>query len=440
MSQFSQNITTNLSPIDTFDPFGNNLFVERFKSIGKYCLLYFFIAMTSIPFFVSDIYLYLGFLISFILFIYKKQKVDLFIIVYSLIYFAIFMAQVFWFSVDEPNIILGYFFRIIYAYMTIKIIGEKIVDYYINIIFFFSIISLLFFIPYIFYPEQFDQLFRSLSELVEPFQIDTPGRDHFILYTYGLEYEDVDGDSAKSLIRNSGPFWEPGGYGIFLTIAILFEMIKKHRFFTKKTIVFLIALLSTLSTGAFFVFFIVVISYIILNPTILRIILLVLFSVLSMSIYSKLFFLSEKVNDQSSYNYSLKYAPRSRFVCAQLDWNDFVSNPILGRGRFESTRFDVKVDDTVSNINHRNNGTTNLLVEFGFFGFAAFFYFMYLSFARLCKVYRYKIQFAIIFTFIIIALGFSQKIFQKPFFIGLSFMFLAAYKKEDVELDLNDGK
>ena len=426
-----------MSPVDTFNKFDNDHFFHKFRVFGKYLLLYFFIAQTSMPFFVSDIYLYVGFVISFLLFVYKREKVDAFIIVYSLIYFSIFMAQVYWFSVNEPNIILGYFFRIIYAYTTIKIIGEKILDYYINIIYFFSVLAVIIFIPYLFYQEQFDEFFTRISEYISPFQLASPGRDHIIVYTYGVGYEDADGETAKNLIRNSGPFWEPGGFGVFITIAFFFEMIKKNKFITKKNVVFIIALLSTLSTGSFFVFFLIVLSYIIINPTLLRVCLLIGFLILSTFVYSKIFFLSEKVNNQSSYNYSLKYAPRSRFVCAQLDWNDFVNNPILGRGRFLATRFDIKEDEEHTYMNHRNNGTTNLLVEFGFFGFVAFFYYMYQSFALLCKRYKAKIQYAFVFTMIVVALGFSQKIFQKPFFIGLSFMFLAAIPKNEVD-NLND--
>lgn len=398
--------------------------IDRFL---RYLILYLFIALTSVPFFVGDEYLVLGFLLSFVVFIYKRYIVDRFIIFYCLIFFIIMMAQSLFFLIFESNVILGYFFRIIYAYMTIRILGNKIGDYYVNIIYFFSIISLLIFIPSIFFYEIIDSTLTLISFLFEPFQLHDPGRSHIIIYTFGENYEDVDGDLSKSLFRNSGPFWEPGGFGVFLILAIIFEIIKHHKLLTKRNIVFIISLLTTLSTGAFFVLFILIVFYILTYPTPLKMVSLGAFVLISALIYSNTFFLTEKVNKQTSKtSVSLASTPRNRFVSGQLDLIDFINNPILGRGRFDATRFDTKENLLDPYLNHRNNGTTNLLVEFGIFGFITFFYFMYKSFKAYCIENKFKTVFAVYLVVLMLGIGFSQMIFIKPFFIGLSFLFLAA--------------
>jgi hypothetical protein len=403
---------------------------NRLDTFINYTSLFLFIAISSIPFFIGDEYLIIGFILSGLSFSIKRYAVDKFIIIYCLIFFTIFMLQVLFFSVFELNAIVGYFFRILYAYMTIKIIGNKIVDYYNNIIYFFSIIGLLFFIPTIFFKDEMETFLSQFSLIFEPFQLHNPNRTHVLIYTFGENYEDVDGDASKSWLRNSGPFWEPGGYGIFLIIAIIFELIKTKKLLTKRNIIFIICILTTLSTGSFLVLFALIVFYILTYPTKKRILFLGCFVFLSILIYNNTYFLVEKVETQTSNNkVSLQYTPRNRFVSGQLDMIDFMNNPILGRGRFNATRFDIKeTGDLV--INHRNNGTTNLLVEFGFFGFFSYFYFMYLSFKAYCEYNKFKPIFAFYATILILIMGFSQMIFIKPFFIGFSFLFLAISSKD----------
>jgi hypothetical protein len=412
----------NLNSINSNDI---NFKTNRFENFISYTSLFLFIAISSIPFFIGDEFLIFAFILSAITFSIKRCTVDKFIVIYCLIFLTIMMLQVMFFSVLELNVIVGYFFRILYAYMTIKIIGNKIVDYYNNIIYFFSIISLLVFIPTIFFKDEIETLLSQISLIFEPFQLHDPRRSHIVIYTFGENYEDVDGDASKSWLRNSGPFWEPGGFGVFLIISVLFEVIKTKKLLTKRNIVFIITILTTLSTGSFLVLFALIVFYILTYPTKERILFLGCFMLLSFFIYKNTYFLVEKVEKQTAKKQvSLEYTPRNRFVSGQLDVIDFMNNPILGRGRFEATRFDIKESGELQ-LNHRNNGTTNLLVEFGIFGFFAFFYFMYLSFKGYCEYNKFRPIFAFYATILILIMGFSQMIFIKPFFIGFSFLFLA---------------
>lgn len=398
---------------------------EKFLS---YLLLYFFIAFTSVPFFVGNEYLVMFFGISLMLFVFKGQRIDRFIVYYSLIFLLIFCVQSLFFSVLELNIILAYLLRILYAYFTIRLIGKEIAKYYVNIIYFFTIISLIFFLPTLVFPAFVNDTLEQVASYIKPFELHDPGRKHIIIYTFGLEYFNDDGLVSSTLPRNSGPFWEPGGFGVFLILAMMFEMIRAGKFFTKKNLVMLAGVISTLSTGAFFSVFFLVVFYLLTYRTPARIISLIAFVAVSVFVYANTFFLKEKVTGHiaSSSNVSLANAPRTRFVSAQLDLIDFFNNPLLGRGRFEQTRFDVREPDDEILLNHRTNSTTNMLVEFGMFGFLTFFIYMYRSFRALCISCHFKASFAFYAVIIVIIMGFYEMILIKPFFIGLSFMFLAA--------------
>ncbi|MGE0635307.1 MAG: O-antigen ligase family protein [Bacteroidia bacterium] len=399
---------------------------SKFDSYTSYLVLYFFIGMASMPFFIGNEFLFIFFIPSFFLFIIKKKKIDNFIIIYSVIFLIIFLAQSIYYQVIELNIILGYFFRILYAYITIKIIGDKISQYYVNIIYLFTLVSFVFYFPSLIFYDEVNNFLTNLSTLIEPYQLNNPGRTHIIIYTFGLTYNE-DGGFVESLIpRNSGPFWEPGGFGVFLILAIIFELIENNRLLTKKNIIFFIGIFTTLSTGTFFVFFALITFYSFTLKGNYKILVIAIILLSGIWVYINSFFLGQKVEkDITSMSATeLKFAPRTRFVSAQLDLIDFLNNPILGRGRFESTRFDVKESKGEAFLTHRNNGTTNMLVEFGIFGFFFFFYTMFKSFRAYCLSRKFNIKFAFYFVIIVLLLGFSQMIFNKPLFIGLSFMFI----------------
>jgi len=398
-------------------------------------MLFMLAAQSSVPFFIGDEYLIAFFFLSLIVYLSKPIIIDKFIFNYIAIFFIILIAQAIFFWVFEFNTISGYLLRIGYAYLTIKVIGNKFDDYYINIIYFFAILSLVIYIPNLISNGALNDILLKISKLFQPYQLHDPGRQHILIYTFGQNYLDNDGSVFNITFRNSGPFWEPGGFGVFLILAIIFETIKSQKIITKKNIIFSIATLTTLSTGSFIAFFFLVIFYFLTYHTPKRIFIIILFFIGSTFIFLNSPFLVDKFNNQFyASQKSLAYAPRNRFVSGKLDLIDFLNNPIFGTSRYEQFRFKYKESKFETIVNHRNNGTTNLLVEFGIFGFFTFFYFMFKSFKIFCSVNKFKKSFSIYVIFIILILGFSQMIFIKPFFIGLSFLFLSnGYKSKIME-------
>lgn len=391
-----------------------------------YFLLYLLVAMGSMPFFIGNEYLFIFFIVAMLVFIHEKHTIDKFIIYYSIFFFIIFMAQAIYYSVFEPGKVLAYMTRIFYAYFVFKIVGKNLSKYYVNIIYFFTLISFVFYFSTILFPSFTNGLLESVAEVVKLFQLNPPGRSHILIYTFGEEYSETSGFVETAIPRNSGPFWEPGGYGVFLIVAMIFELVEYKKLFTKKNIIFLLALITTLSTASFVALFVLITFYLWMSESSFKIVYLAGLVMLALVVYANAFFLTGKIQrDANVGTYtSLKDIPRNRFVSAQLDLMDFINYPIIGRGRYEATRFDTKEAKDELFLNHRNNGTTNLLVEFGFFGFICFFATMYQSFRNFCIVHKWRIRFAVMLTIIIMILGFSQMIFNKPLFIGMSFIFL----------------
>lgn len=98
---------------------------------------------------------------------------------------------------------------------------EKFSSYYINIIAFFSMCSLIFWIIGLIMP-QFYNFFSSFPNLIMEFE-DTKPRTYvnvFYLHTYIVQYGFGTG-VITGYPRNNGIFWEPGAYQFFLVLAMI---------------------------------------------------------------------------------------------------------------------------------------------------------------------------------------------------------------------------
>lgn len=393
---------------------------------AKYILVYFLIALNSMPFWVGDIYFYVFLTVACIIFLFQNFKIDEKIYHYILLFSIIMIFQIIIFRVPPSGFLtlFSYIAKILYAYTTIKIVGPEIDNYYIKIMYVFTIISLFLFSFQLLAPGISFNLFDKLYDFIFHFQLKDPGRKHIIIYTYGAYYEHL----GQQISRNSGPFWEPGGFGIYLLIALYFNIVRENKFFNRKNIIFILGIITTLSTAIYIAFFAFLLTYVLYRYKHGAIFVYIVTIILIIPIYTGLFFLQNKISDQlSALNGNLEYAPRNRFVSAMLDINEFIKEPVLGKGMFAQTRFQT-VEKVDIQENWRNNGVTNMLVDFGIIGFVYFWFNMYKSSKLYCKMHNHKKSLAFIFLIIMFLSGMSQQIFIKPFFIGLSFMFLINFK------------
>ncbi|MBN8569085.1 MAG: hypothetical protein J0M18_05600 [Ignavibacteria bacterium] len=396
----------------------------RFTQVGKvenkflnHFLLYLLMGVSSMPILFGNEFLIAGFVLTTIIFIMKSKRFDRVIVSYNLVFLALFGLHLLAYDKFILGIIVAYFMRIYFAYFTVKIIGKDIDKYIVNQIYFFSIISLIITFLIFINPSLADFIYSNITPVFDKITLFQPNRQHFIIYTMELGYK-------VEIPRNSGPFWEPGGFSVFLFIALTFNLIRDKKFFNKKNTIFLIALLTTQSTTAYLAFFIFVCIYILISyRSIYSFIMMPVLIFIFLNLYTNLNFMEEKVDKM--YKDSQKAGTEkvySRIVSGKINMENFYSSPIFGIGRF----FQVADDQ-----NTGNNGTTLLLAEFGAVGFGYYFIMMFLSYRKYCRRYNFNSYFPLAIIAGLLVLGYSQGIFQKPFFMALCFMFMVKFDNQE---------
>jgi hypothetical protein len=386
---------------------------KKEHKVLNYFLVYYLTAMSSIPFFVGDIFLIGGFLLTLFLFLARGKTFDRVLISYCLVFLALFGVQVVAFGDFKLNTVIAYMMRICFAYFTVKVVGRNFDKYFVNIIFYFSIIGLIFTGAIFANPSLAEYIFSNIVPFFDSITYYPTTVKHFLIYTMELGYK-------VEVPRNSGPFWEPGGFGVFLFIALTFNIVRNKSFFNKKNVIFLISIFTTQSTTAYIAFFVFIFIYIVIsNKAIYSLILIPVIVFLFITVYSNLSFMDEKINKMyEESTHAEKKKVYSRIVSGKVNVENFLTSPIFGIGRY----FTIKEDE-----NSGNNGVTLLLAEFGLIGFGYFFLMMFSSYREYCKMHNFNLKFPIAIIAALLVLGFSQGLFQKPFFMGLCFMYLVRF-------------
>jgi len=387
------------------------------KNINKtrtvdYTLLFLLVAVTGIPFFkVGDITFLILFLgLAGIVFLYRKLKIDRFFIFFLLLYAVVMVGQMVKFNYLPMTTFAGVFIRILFAYLTVRILGKNFTRYYVDIIYVLSIIGFFIYIPQLIVPGFGRFLANSVSPILRNplYAGDIWYAPDIILYVF---------NSGVGTFRNCGAFWEPGAYAGFLVIAMIFHYLDSRTISDKKSIVLILALLSTMSTmgilalGFFLVMFlgnrVAPIYKIILIPSLLAGIVIA---------FTSLDFLGDKIASQLDVSNTHH---NTRFKSAVLDLRDFSENPVLGMGRDSKTRHKGITNPILT---HRTNGITNYLVTYGIFIFLFYFGSIYYAFRKLCSQNNFHPKYALYGLVLIFIVGFSEVFFSLPFFYGLAML------------------
>ncbi|MBE0573822.1 O-antigen ligase family protein [Candidatus Dojkabacteria bacterium] len=220
--------------------------------------------------------------------------------------------------------------------------------------------------------------------------------------------------------RNSGPFWEPGAFGGYLMLGLIFNFIKTNSFFNKKTVIILIALVSTTSTTAYIAlfFFLFFIAYRTKLKLIYKFLLLIIVVSASGYLYLNVDFLSQKVQSQlqSAEASSISSNTNSqRFLSTLRDIQDIRNHFFWGRGPNPKTRYNVSNSSDI-----RTNGFSDYWVRYGSVFFVLSLFYLYQSFKGICCYFDSK--FAIFSLIIILIILQSETYFNYPLFWGLFFL------------------
>lgn len=386
----------------------------RKKSNIDYLLVYLLAAVSGMPFFEGDVPVIGAFGITFLVFVLRK---DSFHRSYFFFLFA-FLILLLLHSLREnyfpQNTYIGFVVKLTLGYLVVATVNKDFTKYYINILVFLSIASFFFFLPLL-VSTSFDDIFNSIGVL-PPFEPGT--RKSLILYQLNLQRPD-------GLYRNCGPFWEPAAFGGFLLVALMFNMAETGKLKGKKNMILIITAISTLSTTIFILLAILIFFYFFVSQKFLvKLITVPIVLTMFVVAFVQLSFLKEKMMIEwrkGDMSYEMRKSDQvghTRLSSGIADYYDFMEYPLLGRGIFPTSYFDVRDTKT------RHNGLTKQIAQFGFLGIFLYFIPVFLSLNRLVLFSNLKNALGIVFFIIVLGMGISEGYFDKSFFWGLLFLHL----------------
>jgi hypothetical protein len=260
---------------------------------------------------------------------------------------------------------LGFYFRILLAYNVVNLTKGLFTFYLIKLMYLLCIISIVLFSLQLI---EFDQLFRL---------------NNF----FGLEAQRGLTSNSNSLIfnmvdihryRNSGFMWEPGAFSAIIIFTLFFSLINEKKL-NKYNLVFIIAVLTTLSTTGYLSLLVLISYFYLPQYKFLAPILLVVF----LFSFSNVSFLSSKINSQilsiedellvseSPGDYVIHL---NRFASLFADYNTLKNNPLLGLGIDLNTTGKKEYLEKYGENIVRSSGLMFSLLKLGIIGTVAFFF------------------------------------------------------------------
>ncbi len=283
---------------------------------------------------------YLMFFLFFLLIIATKRNV-------KYIDFNIFKVLLFAYSlVILQNLLYGeislatlYVPLIIFyvPFLVFQLLGFSFFSYFVRVLYAIAIFTLVLWALQTFIPAV-DEFFRQAIVGILPYSWAATPRS---LLIYTAAWSDLIYNESLGVYRNSGLFHEPGAYGIFLVLAIGINFLLTGNMFDRRNKVFLLCTLTTLSTTAYLVLFVIFSVYLFkLNVNWgIKIIAIFAFIFGSFQVYQSGDFLKDKVESQyQDQSYSAKKelgkleGQSGRFYAFFTSVKLFLDHPFFGRG------------------------------------------------------------------------------------------------------------
>ncbi|MDM5264388.1 hypothetical protein PF327_09290 [Sulfurovum sp. XTW-4] len=393
------------------------------RTFTDYSILTLFIAMSGVPAFKSKLLTVLEFSVLVLIFILRRKSFDVRFLFFFILIIGITLLQALEFQFFSLVTNFGLLIMVLSAYLIVKILDDKFILYYINILYYIAIVSLVFFIPFTLFPSIASFFTHSITPLFD--RLHSP-HDSFIFYN--ITYK-------EGYLKNSGPFWEPGAYTGYLIIAYVFNFFRESVKMTKKNIVFLLTIFTTISTTAYMTIFIFLflIYYEKFKNIVFKASMTTVVILIGIYAYNSFDFLGEKIERQIKFAQTMgiqKSNDTQRFLSILRDMEDLKGHELIGRGGHDKTRYDLAPTDKLLQI--RTVGITDVLVRVGIIVFIIMFYFLYrsiciylLSMQEKNKIYCIAIFLSIIFTLI------SETYFLYPMYWSLLFLQFIYGEKEN---------
>ena len=384
------------------------------QTLIDYILLVIFIAISGVPYISSPNLLIPIFLIFMLIFTLRRKMYDKKFLIFIYLLILVTLIQIYFFAYFPVQTIIGLLLRVSIAYLIIILLDNKFIPYYINMMYVFSIISLVVYIPITIYPPLRDILLNNVVPLFDIFNFSSSVHKTMLLYNF----------NHSENFRNSGPIWEPGAFAGYLLLAFIFNYYSVDKEKRKKGTIILVTIFTTLSTTAYLALFIFLffIYYKKFKNILLKMmaVFIILFS--GAYIFLNVGFLGAKIESQllraKNVDPYLEDTNTQRFLNILRDVKDFQGYEIFGRGTNPHTRYSYDPDNQIRTV-----GLTDILVKFGIPFFLLMMFFLYRSIQLFLINYnQYNIVNTLGIYFSILMLLMSEVYFNYPLFWSLLFL------------------
>ncbi|MEM4260503.1 MAG: hypothetical protein QXG00_04660 [Candidatus Woesearchaeota archaeon] len=384
----------------------------------EYFLTYLSVALLNPTFGYYDIFHILFTTIIIYLFINSRLKFDnLFFWIITLLNFVA-IAQFFAFGAFTTSSYIGVFLTFLMPYFIIRIIGYEYWRYYINIVYFFSIISLI-----LWSLQNISDSFTALLiNISSSLHLDPENNESLIIYN--LEHKRP--TDILGLMKNAGFTAEGGVFSCLLILALFFNTIYSKNIFNKKNIVFIISLLSTNSTAGYAALGIYLTgTSFLFSQKRYKLILFPITAVLFYLAIIQLPFMLEKVNkyyEDELYVYEINPNPSrlGRFLSARIDLDIIKENPLWGRGIHKESRYLTPLEKEIGYSNSYL-GIIGFASRYGIIIWSYFFYYLFVFVYKKSRINKINKYYSIIFLLAILATAMGQNPFTNPPYLILAY-------------------
>jgi hypothetical protein len=340
-----------------------------------------------------------------------------------LFFLVYFLAITYKYNSFHPSILIGYYSKFFIVYVTVKALKLRLMVIYELLVFYLAIIALLMWSVQIVLGGDTLLGYFSMVPGIEEFSHVTGDGLNAIFYT-------VQPTTASILYgfmppRNCGFAWEPGGFAVYLCLAIFINlfMLEANKNTSKRLLVLILSLLTSQSTTGFIILIIILLFYFynkklktfILAFPVIIIGLVLVFSLPFMS--DKIMHLIQDANEveiilEAGYGRESSLTPQ-RFSSFMIAFKNFLHDPVLGTGGFANAKWTDRIGVNVTVI----SGIGTLLTDFGLVGFLFFVLQTLRTSFYFSRQFKYKG--GVLFFLIILGIAISYGILEMPLIMSL---------------------
>lgn len=390
--------------------------------IPEMLLMYFLLALTGNPFFTTwyDLIVMLSFVVT-IYYMYKNSHrpisyrtvfIFVFLLGYELMHAVVY-------ELDYSKTIIKLTLVLLLGFSVVHILRDKFISVLINTMVIISIVSWIF--TALCYVPGVNWFLYDLALELFPMPLDV-NKDYIprtlLVYTFHPQYF----EGHFTYARNAGIFWESGAFAVFLNLSLYLRYITKKivvvkDLFDKKSVILIITVLTTTSTMGFLTLVVLLTFFTLKLKTRVKFLFLAMVLPLFYVTFINVEYLGEKVSVQLEESSETN----NRFGAAIMDWEDIKKRPFIGSSRRIKVIFNTQQR---SKDTRRPNGLTNFLRDYGIIYFSFYFFLVYRSFNQIFFSYHGYTRMGTAFfgVFLLWLMGFSELLFDLPFFKALIFL------------------